>query len=72
MLEEERCNTYGGDTKTVCLTKAHTAHTETTAEIKTKASKEEADWKVAAAQCAELAGTYRTTCMAETRAKFGR
>ena len=71
-LEEERCNTFGGDAKTACLAKARAAHAETTAAIKAKANKEEADWKVATAQCAELAGTYRSTCMAEARAKFGR
>ncbi|MEO6023631.1 MAG: hypothetical protein ABIP64_11025 [Burkholderiales bacterium] len=71
-LEEERCNTYGGDAKTACLAKARAAHAETTAAIKSKVGEEEADWKVVTAQCAELAGTYRSTCMAEARAKFGR
>ena len=71
-LELERCNTYGGDAKVACVAKSRAAHDSTTAEIKAKADKEEAEWKVASNQCAELAGTYRSTCMAEARAKYGR
>ena len=36
------------------------------------ANKQEMQWKSAVAECAELAGTYRNTCMAEARAKYGR
>ena len=72
ILAKEQCNTFGGDTKTACLTKASASHEATIAEINVNADKQEARWKSAVAQCSELAGTYRSTCMAEARAKYGR
>ncbi len=71
-LAKEKCNTFGGDTKAECLTKARSAHEATIAEINANADEQEARWKFSVAECAQLAGTYRTTCMAETRAKYGR
>lgn len=71
-LAKEKCNTFGGDTKTECLVKARATRDASVAEIKANADKQEAEWKSAVAQCGELAGTYRNTCMAEARAKYGR
>jgi len=71
-LAKERCNAFGGDTKTDCLAKARAAFDASFAEIKANANKQDAEWKSAVAQCAELAGTYRSTCMAEARARYGR
>jgi hyperosmotically inducible periplasmic protein len=71
-LAKEKCNTFGGDTKAECLTKARATHEATIAEINANADEQEARWKSSVAECAQLAGTYRTTCMAETRAKYGR
>ena len=71
-LAKEKCNTFGGETRTECRAKARAGRDASVAEIKANADKQEGEWKSAVAQCADLAGTYRSTCMAEARAKYGR
>ena len=71
-LAKEKCNTFGGDTKTECLAKARAARDASLKEIDANEAKQDAEWKAAYAQCEELGGTYRSTCFAEARAKFGR
>jgi hypothetical protein len=71
-LAKEKCNTYGGDTKTECINKARIARDTSYTEIDTNSDKLHAQWKAAVATCMDKAGTYRSTCLAEARAKYGR
>ena len=71
-LAKEKCNKFGGEAKSECLSKSRATRDASVAEIEANANKQEMQWKSAVAECAELGGTYRNTCMAEARAKYGR
>lgn len=71
-LAREKCNSFAGEFRRKCIMDAKDEHKKAEQEIDQKEKEFDQEWRAAVARCSELGGTYRSTCMAEARAKYGR
>ena len=69
-VAKEKCDSFSGDAKSLCLAEAKAAYAKQEANLEAAEDAMEAEYKVAKERCNTLAGSDRRTCLKEAKIKF--
>lgn len=69
-VAKERCDSFAGDAKDVCVAEAKAVYAKEEAALAAREKAMEADHKVAKERCSTLSGDARRSCLKEANVKF--